>query len=190
MLKYKDISCCSTTSKSKVETISLIPNDSVYKNSCPTNTRSRASVIKSAQQPNNRPYSYSYREHLKNKRFATYQQKLPKERSYVNGNTLTSSTAGNCDSTCNKTHFNPSNKKFMKQGAVTSGSRLERLKYDTITNANTCNNDPTKCTGVYVGDKQRFTGSYNESSDASCVQNTAKHRVIGAYPYNNGCSRL
>ena len=37
MLKYKDISCCSTTSKSKVETISLIPNDSVYKNRCPEN---------------------------------------------------------------------------------------------------------------------------------------------------------
>ena len=124
MLKYKDISCCSTTSKSKVQTISLIPNDSVYQNSCPSKNRSRASVIKSAQQPNNKPYSYSYREHLKHKRFATYNQKLPKERSYVNGTTLTSSTSGNCDSACNKTHFNPSNKKFMVQGAVTSGSRL------------------------------------------------------------------
>ena len=107
MLKYKDISCCSTTSKSKVETISLIPNDSVYQNACPTKSRTRVGVIKSGQQPNNNPYSYSYREHLKNKRFATYHQKLPKDKSYINGNTLTSSTSGNCESTCNKTHFNP-----------------------------------------------------------------------------------
>ena len=78
----------------------------------------------------------------------------------------------------------------MVQGAVTSGSRLERLKYDTITNANKCLNDPTKCTGVYVGDKQRFTGSYNENTDVDCPQDKARHRSIGAYPYNNGCSRL
>ena len=189
MLKYKDLSCCSTNSKSKVETISLIPNDSVYQNACPTKSRTRVGVIKSGQQPNSNPYSYSYREHLKNKRFATYHQKLPKDKSYINGNTLTSSTSGNCESTCNKTHFNPSNKKFAQQGAVTSGSRLERLKLDTISNANTCSNDPTKCTGVYVGDKQRFTG-YNENTDVDCPQYKAKHRSIGAYPYNKGCYRL
>jgi hypothetical protein len=159
MLKYKDISCCSTNSKSKVETISLIPNDSVYQNACPTKSRTRVGVIKSGQQPNSNPYSYSYREHLKNKRFATYHQKLPKDKSYVNGNTLTSSTSGNCESTCNKTHFNPSNKKFAQQGAVTSGSRLERLKLDTISNVD-------------------------------CPQYKAKHRSIGAYPYNKGCYRL
>lgn len=189
MLKYKDISCGSTTSKSKVETISLIPNDSVYQNACPTKSRTRVGVIKSGQQPNNNPYSYSYREHLKNKRFATYHQKLPKDKSYINGNTLTSSTSGNCESTCNKTHFNPNNKKFAQQGAVTSGSRLERLKLDTISNANTCSNDPTKCAGVYVGDKQRFIG-YNENTDVDCPQYKAKHRSIGAYPYNKGCYRL
>ena len=43
----------------------------------------------------------------------------------------------------------------MQQGAVTSGGRLERLKYDllqTLINAMIA-----KCTGVYAGDKQRFT---------------------------------
>jgi hypothetical protein len=190
MLKYKDISCCSTSSKSRVSTISLIPNDSVYHNNCPGNSRTRASVIKSGQQPNKRPYSYSYREHLKHKKFSTYEQKLPKDKPYVNNTTLTSSIAGNCESTCNRTHYNPSNKKFMKQGAVSSSSRLERLKYDSITNSNKCANDPNKCTGVYVGDKQRFTGDYNESGDVDCPQYTARHRAIGAYPYNRKCYKL
>jgi hypothetical protein len=262
MLKYKDISCCSTTSKSNVETISLVPNDFVYKNSCPTKSRTRASVIKSGQQPNKNPYSYSYREHLKNKKAITYEKKLPNVCT-VRDNTLISEytyelfnnydwglsgteisrhdteaeaiEACNLDETCigidsvyefvgvvlatryramssgtkrptvgqylkvrsggeildcNKTHYNPNNKKFMKQGAVTSGGRLERLKYDTITNSDKCSNDPTKCTGVYAGDKQRFTGSYNENTDADCPQNRAKHRVIGGYPYNNGCLKL
>jgi len=261
MLKYKDISCCSTTSKSKVETISLIPNDSVYKNRCPEKQRTRANIIRSGQQPNNRPYSYSYAEHLKNKKSITYEKKLPNVCTVRDNTVMSDYTydrsndsgwgAGtvisthdteseaievcNLDGTCigidsvyemvgfvlrtryramssgtkthtigqylkeridgkildcNKTHYKPNNEKFMQQGAVTSSGRLERLKYDTITNVNKCDGDPTKCTGVYTGGKPRFTGSYNEATDVNCPQNTAKHRVIGGYPYNNRCTRL
>ena len=74
-----------------------------------------------------------------------------------------------------KTIYKPSNKKFSRQGAVTSGGRLERLKLDTITAANSkcikgrrCKEIPTLFpdvtkvykypNGTYGGGKPRFTG--------------------------------
>ena len=79
------------------------------------------------------------------------------------------------DETCcikNKKVWKPNNKKFSKQGAVSSGSRLERLKLDTIKSANskcyknnTCiEKDGEKIpTGRYFAGKPRFTGwMYNK----------------------------
>jgi hypothetical protein len=74
------------------------------------------------------------------------------------------------------TIYKPNNKKFSKQGAVTSGGRLERLKLDTIKSANSkCKKDaPRGCisvqskfldggvykypNGKYDAGKPRFTG--------------------------------
>ena len=53
--------------------------------------------------------------------------------------TGTSGTAGGakeCNMSINKTTWKPNNRKFSKQGAVTSSGRLERLKLDTIRTAN------------------------------------------------------
>jgi len=86
--------------------------------------------------------------------------------------------AENCSSKAMaKTIYKPNNKKFSKQGAVTSGGRLERLKLDTIKSANSrCTKNATrKCieiqskfvglnktykypNGKYGAGKPRFTG--------------------------------
>ena len=65
------------------------------------------------------------------------------------------------------TTWNPSNKKFKKQGAVSAGSRLERLKLDTIRSANSKCNKGERCItvdcekipkGPYFAGKPRYTG--------------------------------
>ena len=67
----------------------------------------------------------------------------------------------------NQTVWKPSNKKFKKQGAVSAGSRLERLKLDTIKSANSKCGKDNRCitkdcekipNGPYFAGKPRFTG--------------------------------
>lgn len=86
--------------------------------------------------------------------------------------------AGNCVAVLgdiNPTIYKPNNRKFSKQGAVSSGSRLERLKLDSIRSSNskcikekrckiitTTNGIQTKTykvpAGRYFAGKPRFTG--------------------------------
>lgn len=136
-------------------------------------------------------YSFSYRQYLNNSRCMSYERS--KEKYVTPG--MTKKNGGNayrksscCDCDCGgdtgglkcsnkaetKTIYKPSNKKFSKQGAVSSGSRLDRLKLDTIRASNSkcikgqrCKIIPSKFidaadykvpNGKYDAGKQRFTG--------------------------------
>lgn len=138
-----------------------VPNNRVYENCCPTNSRTSATVIKSGQQPHNKVYSYSYNDYMKNKRKITYETKLPTSKP-SSANNVTSGYGGNCPD--NKPGCSPSdtiwgvnNTNYHKQGSVSSSSRLERLKLETIRGSSRCASDPSICNGKYVGDKIRFT---------------------------------
>jgi hypothetical protein len=118
---------------------------------------------KVCEQNNN--YSYDYRQYLNNKSLKSF--KRSQDKFFVSGNlgaTGTSTTdqinvytKGNCLKKCcddtaskfrtsNPTIYKPNNKKFSQQGAVSSGSRLERLKLATLRAANGCNqSNKNKC---------------------------------------------
>ena len=140
-------------------------------------------------------YSYSYRQYQNNKRCMSYERSLEK---YIllgsagclhkkSKNVYRKSSCCNCDcdgdmphgpkcSNKAETHtvYKPSNKKFSNQGAVSSGSRLDRLKLDAIRASNSkcvkgkrCNPIKSKSTGgcdykvpngKYGAGKPRFTG--------------------------------
>ena len=120
------------------------------------------------------PYSYSYREYMKNKKNTTYSRKQTVFNKVAGTTTWTSGT-GNCSDNCNdKTIWKPNNDKFKVQGAVSSSSRLDRLKYDTIVSEKKCDNGT--CKGVYFAGKPRFTGwIYNKKHpEKCCPQEKAK----------------
>ena len=101
-------------------------------------------------------YSFSYRQYLNNSRCMSYERS--KEKYVVQGTTNWGidlngkkycknayRKASCCDCNCpdgkcgkaeSKTIYKPSNKKFSNQGAVSSGSRLDRLKLDAIRSSN------------------------------------------------------
>ena len=126
-------------------------------------------------------YSFSYRQYQNNKRCLSFERSLEKIGSCkdTNGNCTYEYDKSSCCPTCKgkpckKTIYKPNNKKFSKQGAVSSGSRLDRLKLDTIRSARSggiigkdkrCNIDKKKSEckdgipkGKYFAGKPRFTG--------------------------------
>ena len=144
-------------------------------------------------------YSFSYRQYQNNSRCMSYERSKEKYVVYgssacgtdANGkkyclNAYRKSSCCDCDCSGNagyknggctaaaKTIYKPSNKKFSKQGAVSSGSRLDRLKLDTIRSANSkcikgkrCKPIPSKFAdiadykvpnGKYDAGNPRFTG--------------------------------
>lgn len=127
-------------------------------------------------------YSYSYREYMKNKKNITYenkQQTFDKQQ-----NNLWTSSVGNCDDNkCNKTTWKPNNDKFKVQGAVSSSSRLARLKLDAIKGGSRCKKDPTKCNGVYFAGKPRWTGwMFNETHpEINFPQMKARRRTFSLW---------
>jgi hypothetical protein len=167
----------------------ILPDDRLYANvHCPKE-RTNKYLIKSGLQPNkNEPkYSYSYNDYLKNKRRMTYDMKLPTSK----GNGDLYGYGGKCDSnvinSCNmaKTTAKFSNKKFYKQGAVDSSSRIDRLRYNTIVGAVKCKNDPNKCVGVYpnaAGRRESYKELYNENHPENCCpQHVARRKALGVY---------
>lgn len=163
----------------------IIPNDRIYENvHCPKE-RTNKYLIKSGLQPNNNEfkYSYGYNNYLKNKRKMTYEMKLPTSKGmgdlYGHG--------GKCNNIINgcnlrKTTAKFSNKKFYKQGAVDSSSRIDRLRYNTIVGAVKCN-DPNKCGGIYPNASGRRK-NYNKiaiSESKNCPQHMARRKALGVY---------
>ena len=98
----------------------------------------------------------------------------------VNSPSVIDFSEGQCTTTRgeNITVYKPNNKKFQVQGAVSSGSRLERLKLDTIQGSRIqkristgnceqkwCNTNSTQFTLGYRSAKPRFVTNPNEGGD-------------------------
>tara|TARA_B100000424_G_scaffold129947_1_gene98482 strand:- start:1933 stop:2625 length:693 start_codon:yes stop_codon:yes gene_type:complete len=167
----------------------ILPNDSLFKNS--TNCgRSRKQLITSGLQPKKgKDYCFDYNQYLKNKRHMTYEEKLPSSMPST-GTTVTYGHGGSCGifDKCNDhlTVYKPNNHKFRQQGAVSSSTRLDRLKLNTIVGSKKCpapNNQLPVCKGIYENSFGRFVpykGLYNEQHPENCEpQIRARRRVLG-----------
>ena len=148
-----------------------IPDDKVYKNCCNSKSRTKASIIKSGQQPHSKTYSYSYNDYMKNKKKITYDMKLPTSKP-DNSSDTTNGYGGGCADCPSSTKWNVNNKKYHQQGAVSSSSRLDRIKLEAIRGGSKCSNG--NCNGKYVGDKTRFTGFVQ---NGPCFPYKAKRRI-------------
>ena len=167
----------------------ILPNDLLFKNSTHCG-RSRKKIITSGMQPKKgKDYCFDYNQYLKNKRHKTYEENLP--TSMPNNNvTTTYGHGGKCGifDKCNDhlTIYNPNNKKFRNQGAVSSSTRLDRLKLNTIVGSKQCPgaavNEIPECKGIY-NSLTRFTpykGLYNGQHPENCEpQIRARRKVMG-----------
>jgi len=83
-------------------------------------------------------YSFSYSEYNKNRALNTYERGL--EHNKRTDDKFFKSSGSACDTSCsninNVTVWKPNNKKFNVQGAVSSSSRIDRLKLETLRAAN------------------------------------------------------
>ena len=73
--------------------------------------------------------------------------------------------------------------KYYKNSAVSSGSRIERLRLEAINSEKRCKNDASKCYGRYpnaaskrYGYKELFNENHKE---INCPQFSARRRVLG-----------
>ena len=140
-------------------------------------------------------YSFSYRQYQHNNRCLSFERSeehfIPFDKKCKRaGKCIHEFRKGACRGcagcvTANnkaKTIYKPNNKKFSKQGAVTSGGRLERLKLNTIRKANACKNNPCKVVasqftdggsykypkGKYFAGKPRYTNWRINKDRTSC----------------------
>ena len=147
------------------------------------NSRTTRPLIRSGMQPNSagqqnsgkdfvnsenpKRYSYSYRELINNRRKDTVIKMLATQEP-ASGEKWTVGYGGQCpkgprECKSNDTIYRLNNDKFKVQGAVSSSSRIDRLKLDTIRGATWCEGsnevgpeeDRTKCNGVYFAGKPR-----------------------------------
>ena len=131
---------------------------------------------------NQTTYAFNYGTYLKNRRRATYQQKLPTSKP-VDKTNKTYGYGGNCSTNgvdnCNRETFvNYRNPNHSSNSSVSSSSRLERLKLETIIGSSKCSDNVT-CNGKYVGGKNRFDGTYYRDNANKCITDRALSRVRG-----------
>ena len=114
-------------------------------------SRTNYPVIRSGMLDNGKTYR-SYRDYLRNGALSSYDRSLEKNRNDKDDcskclkNVYYKSTSNKGRTLRNsqiRTIYKPNNKKFKVQGAVSSSSRLDRLKLDTITTADA--NKVRKC---------------------------------------------
>ena len=158
---------------------------------CCNGTRSLQHIYRGGNQPNSneRNYSYSYNDLLRLRR---YKNNLPSSSNWkVDGTSSTYGVGGTCkntDGTCNKKYpkviWKPNNVEYGVQGAVSSSSRIDRLKLKTIQAEKQCSNG--KCNGVYFAGRHRNVGKiYNVANpEKGCPQNSARARARGQYSRN------
>ncbi|MBN20730.1 MAG: hypothetical protein CL678_05515 [Bdellovibrionaceae bacterium] len=161
-----------------------LPTGSEVRATSGINSRTNRPLIRSGMQPNSagqqnsgkdfvnpenpKRYSYSYRELINNRRKDTVIKKLATQEPASNS-IKTTGYGGNCpvgtrSCASSETVYRLNNDKFKVQGAVSSSSRIDRLKLDTIRGATWCK-DPnhnvgpeeerTRCNGVYFAGKPR-----------------------------------
>lgn len=157
---------------------------------------------------NSNRYSYSYRELLNNRRKTTYMKKLPiveseneKNQTYGYGGQACRQSYGQSSGICNnETIYKPNNDKFKVQGAVSSSSRLDRLKLNVIKGTSRCSsgqsgpaNARSDCNGRYFAGRNRFLGYksiYNDKHyEVNNPQVNARARVRGSYSSKNNISK-
>ena len=150
--------------------------------------RTRKPLIRSGMQPKKsclmknkkceNKYSYSYRQYQHINRCLSFERSQEKFTPFNDEckclNQYRKGTCNDCtgcsDGSVNnkaKTIYKPNNKKFSKQGSVTSSGRLERLKLDTIRKANP--------KGKYLGGKPRYT---NWRTNKNKNQNLNKYNQL------------
>jgi len=170
----------------------ILPDNRLYENKVGCKDRTKYSIIKSGLQPNHNEnkYNYSYNDYL-NKRLMTYDKKIATIKPNVGTSntwgyrgTCQTEIAANCPHN-GVTYSKKSNAKFYKNGAVSSGSRIDRLKLDTIKGAVRCKNNNAKCNGIYsnasgrrMGYKNLFNQNHKENG---CPQDNARNRVLGNF---------
>ncbi len=150
-------------------------------------SRTKHPIIRSGMLDDGKSYR-SYRDYLRNGKMASYDRSLEKNRADKNDctkclNNVYYKSSENKDRTLRnseiRTIYKPNNKKFSVQGAVSSGSRIDRLKLDTITGANSKCKDKSKdkcpdmrgCDPYFAG-KPRFTGwMYNKKHPETVCYN-------------------
>jgi len=176
-----------------------VDNNKNCKDKSCLNNRSLQHLYRSNSQPNQneKKYSYSYNDFLRNKR---YSNNLPTKKPAANSSETVGfrgsckKVDGTCDRKVSKVTWKPRNSKFHSQAAVSSSSRLDRLKLDTIRGSSRCATGKTgpanarsECNGVYVGNKQRNTGFIFNTGhkEINCPQNSALARSRGKN--NNNC---
>ena len=166
-------------------------------------SRTNHPVIRSGMLDKNDGTSFrSYRDYLRNGTMASYDRSLEKNRKdkndcrcyYKSSDGRRRHNDANCtnkkDCANNKierrTIYKPSNSKFKVQGAVSSSSRVDRLKLDTITGINaSCKNIGTaKCKNQYgcepyFAGKPRFTGWMYNKKNPETVRYDKKQRPLG-----------
>ena len=179
-------------------------------NVCPTNTtsgnysRTQKPLIRSGMMPNkygtakidtennkhkNR-YAYSYRERMNNLKKTTYNRNLP---SNIDGKLCFNGDAG-CSS---QVVQNLNNKNYFQQGAVSSSSRLERLKLNTLMKNTKCPNTNNNCSkkccydkslfvNRIVGPKDIYNGTHKECQNNPNVYSNALFKVRGVVS-SKGC---
>ena len=196
--------------------------------------RTHRPIIRSGMQPKSscckpcvNDYSFDYRQYQHNKRCLSFERSQEK---YI-GNNKCKNENGKCLNRYNKggcyccmdcsdkpvnnkantvTIYKPNNKKFSKQGAVTAGSRLERLKLDTLRASNSkcikgqrCKEIPSKFedsdkvykypNGPYFAGQPRFTGwMFNKYHHEVVNMNKYSQQPLGipqltAHPPGNTC---
>lgn len=185
-------------------------------------SRTKHPIIRSGMLDDGKSYR-SYRDYLRNGKMASYDRSLEKNRSDKNDCTkcykniyYKNSTHSTHNMTNNRTLrnsevrtiYNPSNKKFKVQGAVSSGSRIDRLKLDTITGINAKCKDKSKdkcpdmrgCDPYFAG-KPRFTGwmynkkhpetvCYNKRQRARGIPQHQKYRTPSTVKCCNNCTAM
>tara|TARA_B100001057_G_C22849729_1_gene950494 strand:+ start:50 stop:1447 length:1398 start_codon:yes stop_codon:yes gene_type:complete len=147
----------------------------------------------------------SYRDYLHNGVLASYERSLEKNRmdTTAGSNCVVFNKSVQCcdkpTGSCNcniskrcsgrvlsKTIFKPNNKKFQVQGAVSSGSRLDRLKLDTIRKA-----DANKVRRRKGGLKNKKTCNCTNPSCTDCGSANGKcSNFVGTAPYFAGKPRF
>ena len=198
-----------------------VPTGSEVRATSGINSRTSRPLIRSGMQPNSagqqnsgkpfvnrenpKRYSYSYRELINNRRKDTVLKMLATQEPET-GKKWTVGYGGQCqegpqECKSNATIYRLNNDKFKVQGAVSSGSRIDRLKLDTIRGGSWCDDsnhkvgpeeDRTKCNGVYFAGKTR-----HQMGPANGLYSQRKYKYLFNdghtevnYPQENALARV
>lgn len=170
----------------------IVYKDNYSKSSCKLNKcngRALQPLIKSGMQLNKNKYSTSFYEHNRNYLKNTYDKKLPTKDANISP--ISYSKGGNCNVCINsrKVHTKYSNKQFYKNSAVSSSTRLEKLKLDAMIASSRCNGN-SKCNGKIINNNNN--NNMNKKYNNNCRDNAiaCRSRVMSYGGINNNSTPI